>query len=203
MRSFTSAATIAFAANSEIGATAKPTEARSNVATTDKPKRVAKPKANKPAPVAAATVTEATPDPRVARAERIAADRSAVSALYATFEAARVSVPVKALSAFKPQATTAHPISRNPSVRQAAAIAAAFSASGIKLIDGAKAPRVFDLDGVRSCVENGVLRDAVSSGLCRVAGDTPEAEFITVPKAAAIVSLIGERAAKAGKLIAA
>jgi hypothetical protein len=162
-------------------------------------------KRNAPAaPVAVENVTEATPDPRVARAERIAADRSAVAALYATFEAQRASVPVKALSAFKPSATTAHPIARNPSQRQAAAIAVAFAAAGLKLIDGTAAPRVFDVNGVRSCIENGVLRDAVSSGLVTVSGDTPETETIKLaPKAsAAIAGLIGSAAIKAGKLAA-
>jgi len=168
-----------------------------------KPTKAAKPV--KPAkPVAVAAAVESKPDPRVERATRIAADRTAVSALYATFEAARVSVPVKALSAFKPLATTAHPIARNPSTRQAAAIAAAFSASGLKLVDGKSAPRVFELNGVRSCIENGVLRDAVSSGLITVTGDTPETEKLTLrPKAsAAIAGLIGATAIKAGKLAA-
>jgi len=168
-----------------------------------KPAAAAKP--GKPAkPVAVATTTEIKPDPRVERAARISADRSAVAALYATFESNRVSVPVKALSAFKPLATTAHPIARNPSVRQAAAIAAAFSAAGAKLSDGKSAPRVFELNGVRSCIENGVLRDAVSSGLISVTGDTPETEKLTLrPKAsAAIAGLIGATAIKAGKLAA-
>lgn len=168
-----------------------------------KPTKAAKPA--KPAkPVAVAAAVEAKPDPRVERAARISADRTAVSALYAIFEASRVSVPVKALSAFKPLATTAHPIARNPSTRQAAAIAAAFSASGLKLVDGKSAPRVFELNGVRSCIENGVLRDAVSSGLITVSGDTPETEKLKLsPKAsAAIAGLIGATAIKAGKLAA-
>lgn len=195
MRSFINTSAVLFSA-----VAADAAASTSNVVAADKPKRT---RAAKPvAPVAVETATEAKPDPRVARAERIAADRTAVSALYATFEANRVSVPVKALSAFKPLATTAHPIARNPSARQAAAIAAAFSASGLKLIDGKAAPRVFDLNGVRSCVENGVLRDAVSSGLVSVTGDTPETESIKLaPKAsAAIAGLIGAAAIKAGKL---
>ena len=211
----TSFSTIAFAAadlasgaapvttTTALGATAAPTVAKSNIAVTAKPAKPSKPaaaaKPGKPAkPVATAAATEAKPDPRLARAERVSADRSVVSALYATFEANRVSVPVKALSAFKPLATTAHPISRNPSVRQAAAIVAAFVASGIKLSDGASAPRVFEINGVRSCIENGVLRDAVSSGLVRVSGNTPETEKLTIPakQAAALAGLVGERAFK-------
>jgi hypothetical protein len=197
----TSFSTIAFAAADAASSNAGPATpaVAEKPAATAKPKRVAKPK-----PVAVETVAEAKPDPRVARAERIAADRANVSALYATFEASRVSVPVKALSAFKPLATTAHPIARNPSQRQAAAIATAFAASGLKLIDGKSAPRVFEINGVRSCIENGVLRDAVSSGLVTVSGDTPETETIKLaPKAsAAIAGLIGAAAIKAGKLAA-
>lgn len=188
-----------------IGTDAAKQAPRSNVAApASKPaKRAAKPGNKRGKPVNANAATEAKPDPRVARAERIAADRSAVAALYRAFEANRASIPVKPLSAFKPVATTAHSVMRNPSVRQAAAIAVAFSAAGVKLADGASAPRVFDLDGKRVCVENGVLRDAVSSGLIRVSGASPETEKLTIAngKRAAILGLIGERIAKAGKLI--
>ena len=161
----------------------------------------AKPNGKRSKPVAA--TTEAKPDPRAAKAERIAADRTAVAALYAAFEANRASIPVKPLSAFKPVSTTAHPIARNPSTRQAAAIAIAFAAAGKQLKPGTSVARVFEFDGRRCAIENGVLRDAVSSGLVSVAGDTPETERITLAAKAdrAIVGLIGERAAKAGKLI--
>lgn len=187
-------------------ATVQPASA-SNVAA---PKRNAKPgrepanaKPGKPAAKRAAKPeAEAQPDPRVARAERIAAERSDVNAFYAAFEANRASVPVKPLSAFKPVATTAHPIARNPSERQAAAICAALSAAGVKLSDGAKAPRVFERNGVRVCVENGVLRDAVSSGLVTVSGNSPETETITVraKQAATIGGLIGGTILKRAKL---
>lgn len=181
--------------------------AKREAATGDKPSKAkptsAKPNGKRSKPVSAASTTEAKPDPRVARAERIAADRTAVSALYAAFEANRASVPVKPLSAFKPVATTAHPIARNPSTRQAAAIAIAFAAAGKQLKPGTSVARVFEYDGRRCAIENGVLRDAVSSGLVSVAGDTPETERITLAAKAdrAIIGLIGERAAKAGKLI--
>lgn len=188
--------------------TAEKRVAKSNVAA---PKRNApKPKADtskpatKPGKRAAADATEAKPDPRVARAERIAAERSDVNALYAAFEANRASVPVKPLSAFKPVATTAHPIARNPSQRQAAAICVALAAAGVKLSDGSKAPRVFERNGVRVCVENGVLRDAVSSGLVSVSGSSPETETITVrsKQATVIAGLLGASIIKRAKLAA-
>lgn len=184
-------------------------EAKSNVAA---PKRnAAKPKADasakpasKPGKRAAADATEAKPDPRVARAERIAAERSDIRALYAAFEAQRASVPVKALSAFKPQPSTPHNIDRNPSPRQAAAICAALAGAGVKLADGAKAPRVFEHNGVRVCVENGVMRDALASGLISVTGGSPETEIITVraKQAAIIGGLLGAKIIKAAKLAA-
>lgn len=146
--------------------------------------------------------TEAKPDARAARAERIAADRAAVHALYSAFEAQRASVPVKPLSAFKLASTTAHPIARNVSQRQCAALAVAFAAAGKKLATGAKAPRTFEIDGKPCAIENGVLRDAVSSGLCTVSGDTPESEIITLSKTAtkSIAAQLGEKLLNAAKL---
>lgn len=173
---------------------------------TDKPTTEAKPvkpaNGKRPAKQAAA-ITPAKPDPRAAKAERIAVDRNAVAKLYTSFEANRDSIPVKPLSAFKPSTTTAHPIARNPSTRQAAAISLAFAAAGKKLSAGTSVPRVFEINGIRSCIENGVLRDAVSSGLCTVSGDSPETETIRLAAKAdkAIIGLIGERIARAGKLI--
>lgn len=146
--------------------------------------------------------TEAKPDPRVARAERLAAERTDIAALYASFEANRVSVPVKTLSAFKPETSTAHPIARNPSARQAAAICVALAAANAKLADGAQAARVFERNGVRVCIENGVMRDAIASGLISVSGSSPETEIITVrAKQAAVISgLIGATTLKLAKL---
>lgn len=145
-------------------------------------------------PVIPATATEAKPDARAERAARIAADREAVSILYASFEANRASVPVKAISAFKLAASTAHPIARNVSVRQCAALAVAFAAAGKKLQANAKAPRVFEINGVPSAIENGVIRDAISSGLITVTGDTPETEILILSKnaAKAIAANLGE-----------
>lgn len=172
---------------------------------TKRSKPAAKPVAGKRKPVAAKPETEAKPDPRAARAERIAADRSTVSAIYAAFEQQRASVPVKPLSAFKPTSTTAHPVARHPSIRQAAAIAVAFAAAGKQLKPGISVPRVFEADGIRSCIENGVLRDAVSSGLVSVSGDTPETESIKLSAKAdkAIVGFLGEKLCRKAKLIAA
>lgn len=179
---------------------------RSNVAATPR-KRAAKPEAaattGKRAKPAAKPEAEAKPDPRFARAERIATERTDIAALYAGFEANRVSIPVKTLSAFKPEASTAHPISRNPSQRQAAAICVAFAAANTKLADGAKAPRVFERNGVRVCIENGVMRDAISSGLIRVTGSSPETEMLVIAaKQTPVISgLIGGSILKRAKLV--
>ncbi len=146
---------------------------------------------------------EATPDERVLKTERIAADRAAVRNLYSAFEANRASVPVKALSAFKLAKSTVHPNTRNPSVRQAAAVCVALAAAGVKLADGNKAARVFEIDGVPSAIENGVMRDLLSSGLIRVTGATPETETLIVAKnaAKAISGMLGSKLLSAANLI--
>lgn len=210
MRNFFSSAAFAAADVSGAAAPSVPaqqpvTEAKPEASASAKPRKAGKRNAGKPGkPAAKPVVAEAKPDPRAARAERIAAERSTVAALYAVFESQRASVPVKTLSAFKPASTTAHPIARKPSQRQAAAIAVAVAAAGKKLSDGVSVPRVFEREnGLRVCIENGVLRDAVSSGLVSVTGDTPETETIKLlPKSAAAISgLIGSAALKAGKLV--
>lgn len=154
----------------------------------------------------------AQPDARVLQAERIAADRKAVNELYAAFEANRLSVPVKPLSAFKLATSTAHPVTRNPSQRQAAAICAGLTAAGIALADGAKFPRCFSLNGSPVAIENGVLRDAISSGLVTVSGASPEAEIVKIAKnatakiagqiGAAIVKRVNDHAAAIAAIVA-
>ena len=179
--------------------TAKQRAAR-NGKPADKPSKPATGKRSKP--VAAKATTEAKPDPRAARAERLSVERADIGKLYAAFEAGRQSVPVKPVFAFKLAATSAHPNARQPSARQAAAIAVAFAAAGKKLATGSTAARVFEHAGKRVAIENGVLRDAVSSGMLSVSGDSPETETLRLTcKPAVIIGLIGERAAKAGKLI--
>lgn len=182
------------------------TELESGITLDNATGETVQPEINNEAPVA-------TVDARVARAERIAADRQAVNALYADFEANRLSVPVKALSAFKLATSTAHPVSRNPSQRQAAALCAGLVANGIALADGARFPRVFEIDGVNSAIENGVLRDAISSGLITVSGTSPESEIIRIAKNAAakiagqigatIVKRVNDHAAHVASLAAA
>lgn len=149
--------------------------------------------------VAAEAITEAEAiDPRVLKAEKLAADRTAVANFYAKLSDS-VSVPVKAVSAFKLAHVTAHPIARKPSQRQAAAIVTAFAASGIELADGASAPRVFEINEIRSSIENGALRDAISANLITITGDTPETSFIKLRNkaAAAITGLLGAKAVNA------
>jgi hypothetical protein len=149
------------------------------------------------------TATEAQPDERVVKAERVAADRAAIKALYSAFDANRLSVPVKTLAAFKLAPSTCHPIARNPSARQAAAIALAFAGNGKKLRDGATVNRVFEIDGKSTAIENGAMRDAISSGLITVSGDSPEAERLTLSKRAtkAIIALIGETTLRRADLL--
>lgn len=149
------------------------------------------------------TATEAKPDQSAARKAVIAANRAAVSELYAGFNSVAVSVPIKALSAFKPSAATPHANARKPSIRQSAAIATMLAASGNKLADGATFPRIAEIDGVTFAIENGCAADMLRAGLVSVAGDNPADEIFTVlPKQAAIVvsHLSGKLLRKAGVL---
>lgn len=169
-----------------------------------KPGKPATKAANKPAKRTAATSTPATDaDKRAANAERVAADRATVTALYRHFASLGASIPVKPVRGFKLETSTVHPTERRPSVRQAAAICAAFAASGRKLSAGGKAPRCFTVNDVPSAVENGVLRDAISSGMLTVAGESPEAETLTLTKSgfAYIAANIGEKTLKQHKLL--
>lgn len=160
-----------------------------------------KPASKPAAPVAAEAKPEATPA-NVERAARIAADRSAVRAFYSALESNRASVPVKPLSAFKPAPSSRHPIDRNPSTRQAAAIAAAFIGSGSKLAAGASASRAFERDGMRVCIENGAMRDMLASGLVTVSGNGAD-ETLTLTKAGAtyVPATLGEKLLKSVNLL--
>jgi len=142
------------------------------------------------------TTTPATP------IRDIAAERLTAKQLHAAFEAQRLSVPVKTTAVFKPVAVTAHPIARKPSMRQAAAIAVAFAASKAKLADNGTASRVFKFDAAELCIENGALRDAISSGLITASGQAGN-ETIKLSKNAAktILGLIGEKLARKAGLL--
>ena len=181
--------------------TAKPAK-RKQLAEKLAAKRKAEKPAAKPGKRAAAkpTTPAAKPDPKTAKAERVAAERSSIAAFYGALNGA-VSIPVKTLSAFKPMPSHAHVTARGVSARQAAAICAAFAGAGKKLATGTAVPRVFEHNGARVCIENGVIADAISSGLISVAGDSPETEKLTLrAKPAVIIGLIGEKAIKAAKL---
>lgn len=189
-----------------LGADAAKQLPRSNVAAKPRvtAKHIAAKRNAKPAAKAAKPAKPGKPaDPPAidGRAVRIAAERADATAFFRAFGNA-ASVPVKPLSAFKPVASSRHPNERGVSVRQCAAIAAAFAGAGAKLADGKSAPRVFEHNGIRHCIENGVMRDAISSGLITVSGTSPETEKLTLARNAAtrIVGMLGERVIKAAKL---
>ena len=127
----------------------------------------------------------------------VSAERTTARDLYSAFDANRLSVPVKTLSAFKPVAVTAHSITRKPSVRQCAAIAVAVKASGQKLADNVKAARRFKLaesESVTFAIENGALRDCISSGLITVTGNPGDETLRVSAGATAIITgLLGQR----------
>ena len=155
-------------------------------------------------PETAPEATEAKPDQHAARKAVIAADRAAVAALYAGFNSAAVSVPVKPVSGFKPVSATPHANARRPTVRQSAAIATMLAASGNKLADGSTFPRIAEIDGLNVAIENGCAADMLRAGLVSVSGDNPADEIFTIlPKQAAIViSHISGKLARAAGILA-
>lgn len=158
--------------------------------------------ATPPAPAAEAS---APSDTSADKATRRAADRAAISAVYRGFDAGRVSIPVKPLSAFKPVAAQPHPNGRNPSERQISAFIAAAASSGVHFVAGAVVPRRFDFidpktgAAVPSCIENGCVSDALRSGIVTVADNDPGAETFTITAAGAryAVTNVGEKRMRA------
>lgn len=153
--------------------------------------KAAKATETKAAPVKAAPAKPAKAAERAAFAERIAAERASASQLFAAFDAASVSVPVKPLAAFLrsyKRDISAHAIGRKPSVRQAAALAVACLAGGKPVKNGSTFKRKFDHAGTSYAIENGALSDCLASGLATYNAKT---ETITIRNAAEIASHIG------------
>lgn len=170
------------AANSK-AANSKTAKAKAPTAAKAKAKAKAKP----------ATAAAAKPDSGEKQARRVA-DRQTVNGLYAAFESQRLSIPVKPVSSYRAKPAVPHPMPRNFSKRQFAALAVAASASGTKLATGAAIPRYFTARGIASVIENGCTSDIIASGLAKASG-SGTAEKLTVSAAgyAAIVSTLGEK----------
>lgn len=101
-----------------------------------------------------------------------AIDRGIVNKQYlALCEAGRLSIPVKPLSSYRPKQAKCHPMPRNYSERQAAALVASAIGSGAVLIPGVKLPRYFKFNDVPSVIENGCASDLIASGFVNLAGD--------------------------------
>lgn len=154
-----------------------------------KPRKPSSAKPRKPAPKAADKPKADKPD-AAALAALIAEQRRHAGAVFAKLSDA-VSVPVKPFAAFKrtyKRDVQAHAIGRKPSIRQAAALAVALTASGKALRDGATFPRRFTLNGAEYAIENGALSDAIASGLATYDSAT---ETVTLKRASEIKSHLG------------
>lgn len=126
-----------------------------------------------------------------ARHAIVTAERATASKLIDALDAGRVSVPVKSVASYGKRyakTVTAHPAGRKPSLRQAAALAVAALAAGKKINNKATFARSFTVNGSALTIENGVLSDALASGLCTYDAD---AETITIANAAEIAAHIG------------
>ncbi len=129
-------------------------------------------------------------------AKRIESERETAASIFAQAKTAAVSIPVKSLAAFGKsykRECSAHSIGRNPSPRQAAALAVAAAASSVTIADGAKIPRKFTMRGAEYAIENGALSDAIASGL---ASYHSASETITLLNANELRTQCGSKAIK-------
>lgn len=105
------------------------------------------------------------------------------------------SVVLKPLSRFRPRPTeTFMKNSREPTARQAIALAASAAANGIPLLTTARIPRTVVIDDVAAFVENGVSRDIVTSGMAAIyPAMRPEEEVFILDErqTKAVVGFIG------------
>jgi hypothetical protein len=107
-------------------------------------------------------------------------ERSAVNSFYLKIGIPVRSVPIKPLQEHRPEPLTPHPQPRKPSLRQAAALAAAAIGNGTVLEPGTRLNRRFNLDGYNMVIETGVGRDLLKSGMALVESAKPMHEIIEV-----------------------
>ena len=94
------------------------------------------------------------------------------------------SAPVKPLSEFTPEHIAPNREKMNLTSRQAAALAASAISLRTLLEARASLPRTFLIEGSRYCVENGVGRDILVSGMASLnAGADPEDDVFVLTKA--------------------
>jgi len=106
------------------------------------------------------------------------------------------SVVLKPTSQFSIRPTLPHPSPRNPTLRQAVALAAACAASGQTLKDGAIIPRVVTVDDVDAFVENGVSCDIAKSQMAALISATaPEDEgfLLNAVQSSQIIEFLGRQ----------
>ena len=93
------------------------------------------------------------------------------------------SVPIKPLSKFVAERLHANRASLAMTPRQAAALAASAIMNRILITEGAFIPRLLDVDGVPTAIENGVGRDILSSGMARLSDITCGRETFALTRA--------------------
>lgn len=106
--------------------------------------------------------------------------RSAVNAFFNRIGVRVGSVPIKPLGERRLEPLTAHPRPRQPSARQAAALAAVAIGNSAILRPGCRLRRVFELEDGLAVLENGVGRDMLKSGMIRIVEASPGAETFEV-----------------------
>lgn len=91
------------------------------------------------------------------------------------------SVPIKPLAQIaRVLPTTPHPNRRSPTVRCAYALIASASATGSRFVADVSIPRMFEYQGVRAIIENGVARDLLKAGMVTLiaAADGRDERFV-------------------------
>lgn len=104
--------------------------------------------------------------------------RSSVNAFFLRIGIPVASVPIKPLGERRLEPLSPHPIPRQPSARQAAAIVALAIGNKAILAPGLELNRRFRLDEIEVVLENGVGRDLLKSGMLKVSSGTAGAEIL-------------------------
>jgi len=157
-----------------------------------KPRAPRKPAAKPETAAPAAAPAAEAPAAEAPAFDRDAA-RTAALSIYRAAGGTGASIPVKPVRDFKPtRVVSAH--TGKPTERAARAVCIAFAQAGVPLADGASAPRFFDFDGERYCIENGGLKRAITGGLVTVAGDVSDTITLRPGAVAAITTQLGARA---------
>jgi uncharacterized protein len=119
-------------------------------------------------------------------------ERAAVNAFFQRFGSVG-SVAVKPLSEFKPVPLSPHPQPRSMTPRQAAALAVSAVLNRVMIEPGTEIPRIMEIEGIASSIENGVGRDILKSQMAKLSIQTGRTEMFELTRSGAkyIIGAVG------------